>query len=95
MYLFRVHITASLLGIPYLAGLRPEELGVVGQLGRGTGARRREYQGLPVREGEVEQMQALIPELTMAAGVALIFAVLCVTRKLSRRAQRDAAAARP
>jgi hypothetical protein len=43
--------------------------------------RRREYQGLPVREGEIELIQSLTPELMVAAlALGIVLLVLAIPR---------------
>lgn len=42
---------------------------------------RRDFQGLPVREGEIEFMQALFPEGMMVASVISIFLMLITYKK--------------
>ena len=76
--LYRVDIRAIVIGIPYnlvqlTSGILSWELwdSWVAEMV----LRRREYQGLPVREGEVEYMQSLTPEFliaTLAVGIVLL-----------------------
>lgn len=47
--------------------------------------RRRAYQGLPVRPGEVEQMQSLMPEVMIAWAVLLVIVMVATWPRLKQR----------
>ena len=84
VWLYRVDLKAALVGVPYnLVQLASAVLSW--QLWDAWVAemvvRRRNYPGLPIREGEVEWMQALTPELVVGAlAVGIVLLLLAVPR---------------
>ncbi len=48
--------------------------------------RRRAFQGFPVRDGEIEQMQAVMPELLIAGSVVLVVLLLAAIPRLRAHA---------
>lgn len=83
--LFRVELQSALVGVPYTALQIASAMlswklwdGWVGEML----VRRREYMGLPVREGEVEQMQAMMPEMLILAGILNIVLLLAAVPRL-------------
>lgn len=84
VWLYRVDIRAVVFGIPYnLIQLVSAALSwdlwdawVAEMI-----VRRREFQGIPVREGEIESMQSLTPELVVAAGaIGIVLLLIAVPR---------------
>jgi len=87
--LCRVELRAAFVGVPYLIVQATSAL-VSWQLWDDWVAemitRRRDFQGIPVREGEIEQMQAVTPEFVIAAGALSIVLLLIAIPRLRPRA---------
>jgi len=87
--LFRVSVRAVAIGIPYYA-VHLVSAATSWRLWEAWAGemvvRRRAYQGLPIRVGEVEQVQASAALLAVGAGVTMIVLLLIVLPRLRRRA---------
>lgn len=87
--LFRVDVRGVIIGIPYhaahlvsaVAGWR-----LWGAWAEEMVVRRRAYQGLPVRAGEIEMVRAIAAVLTVGTLVVMIALLLAVLPRLRRRA---------
>jgi len=87
VWLYRVNIRAVVIGVPYnLIHLTSAALswGLWDSWVAEMIMRRRDLQGIAVREGEIESMQALTPELMVAAGVIGIILLLIAAPRLRR-----------